>query len=184
MAAKHRKKQAIATYTPMWLKQVCQALAYDKMVGGVVWVEAAPGRVIGKRAGTPRSNKYRYINVLGRLISEHRLVWFIHHSAMPKSNCVIDHINGNRADNRIENLRCVPQVENCRNRNKKKRNSSSKYLGVSRDKNRNNWHASVGWHGQTINVGRFTTAKAAAMARDAAAFKLDPKNFTFNFPRK
>ncbi|WP_162475414.1 HNH endonuclease signature motif containing protein [Candidatus Erwinia dacicola] len=69
----------------------------------------------------------------------HRVVWEIHHGEIPEG-MVIDHINGNPSDNRIENLRCVSQQINLLNKRKQKNNTSG-ITGVGFHKQRRKWRA-------------------------------------------
>lgn len=55
----------------------------------------------------------------------------------------VDHINRNKLDNRIENLRIANSSQNGMNREKQKNNLTSKYKGVSFDKNGNKWRANI-----------------------------------------
>lgn len=84
-------------------------------------------------------------------------------------NQVIDHINHNRLDNRIENLRIVSSSENNHNR-KKRENTSSKYIGISLEKNR--WRAKIIFQKQKIEIGSFETEKEAALAYNRKAIEL------------
>jgi hypothetical protein len=76
-------------------------------------------------------------------------------------NNLIDHININPLDNRIENLRVVNKSQNCRNRNKRD-NCSSKYIGVSWHKTTNKWIASININNKRKHLGLFDNEEEAA----------------------
>ena len=96
--------------------------------------------------------------------SMHRLI------LQPKGKEQIDHINGNRLDNRKHNLRiCTVQQNSC-NR-KKAKNSNSKYLGVTFHKRDNRWQAQIRTNKKRIYLGYFITEKEAAEAYNDAAIK-------------
>lgn len=82
----------------------------------------------------------------------------------------VDHINGNRADNRKSNLRICKVGINSRNSCLRKDNTSG-YKGVCRHKGHNNWIAGYGGKGGRIHIGSFKTAEAAAKAYDKAVLK-------------
>lgn len=82
----------------------------------------------------------------------HRLAWFMVHGVMPEGE--IDHINGDRQDNRLSNLRDVCRSENCRNAAKRKDNTSG-VSGVYWDKRLGAWRASVRADGARHYVGVF-----------------------------
>lgn len=93
---------------------------------------------------------------------------------------VVDHINSNRLDNRIENLRIVSRFQNSQNMSKIK-NTSSQYIGVSKNKNTSKYEASIKINGVKKHLGHFTNEIDAAKARDDAS----KKYFThgkLNFP--
>ncbi len=80
----------------------------------------------------------------------------------------IDHINGDKLDNRKANLRFCTNQENSGNAGKSKRNTSG-YKGVTWDKNRNKYMSCIGINKVTFNLGRFTCPIEAAKAYDAVA---------------
>lgn len=84
---------------------------------------------------------------------------------------VTDHINGNKLDNRRENLRVCTQQENSRNRKIAKHNKCG-FKGVIWDDGRKKWRAQLRHGGKTINAGRYETKELAAMAYNQRAATL------------
>lgn len=76
----------------------------------------------------------------GKIVLAHRLAWFLYYGYWPK---VIDHINMDKADNKISNLRNVTHHENGFNWTKKRKTTSSQYRGVSLCKRSKKWEAYV-----------------------------------------
>ena len=83
---------------------------------------------------------------------------------------VVDHINNNKLDNRKCNLRIITKKQNSMNSSSSK-NSTSKYIGVTWDKERNKWIAQISIDCKNINLGRFDNEIDAAKARDIATLK-------------
>ena len=73
------------------------------------------GNIAGRKATAPGHNGF-YLNIMhnGKQVYQHRLIWEMHHGPIPKG-MEIDHINRDKTDNRIENLRCVTRQENQKN---------------------------------------------------------------------
>lgn len=94
---------------------------------------------------------------------------------------VIDHINGNRLDNRRENLRVVTKRSNAAN-SKSRSGSTSKYKGVSLDSSRNKWISSIQLNGKTNHIGRFESEEDAAKAYDLRAWTEYGEFARLNFP--
>lgn len=92
-----------------------------------------------------------------------------------------DHINGDTLDNRKSNLRLCTQQQNLCNRQKKKK-SKSGYKGVYKDKSRNAFAADISHMGVRYRLGRYKTAKKAAIAYDGAARKYHGEFARLNFP--
>ena len=96
---------------------------------------------------------------------------------------VVDHINGNRMDNRRENLREATSRENSQNR-KAERFSVSKFKGVffAQDKPRSKpWYAEIRENGRRHFLGCFETEESAAHAYDDAAKKMHGQFARLNF---
>lgn len=112
----------------------------------------------GTPAGTLASTGYIRINIKGQLHLAHRLAWLTTYGAHPQQ--VVDHINGNRADNRMANLRDVSHAENLQNQFRPTRDNP--YLGVSLV--RGKWQSVVMRFGLSIHLGMFATAEEASRA--------------------
>ena len=94
-------------------------------------------------------------------------------------NCV-DHVDKNRLNNIVENLRWVSSSENSRNRSMRSNNTTG-YKGVSFYKRYNKYEANISYEGKKHRLGYFETAEQAARAYDAKAKEIDPVHFTLNF---
>lgn len=118
----------------------------------------------GKEAfpGTDRHG-YKTGKIFNRGCRAHRIAWLIHYGAWPANQ--IDHINGVRHDNRIENLRDVPSVENNRNTRMACTNTSG-FPGVYPSGKK--WRARIKVNRRSIGLGSFESIDAAVMARKRA----------------
>jgi len=94
---------------------------------------------------------------------------------------VVDHINGDSLDNRRANLRLATQAQNLYNR-KKKKNTSSQFIGVSFNKSHRYWGSQIKVNGKALWLGSFDNEIAAAKAHDEAAIKYHGEFARLNFP--
>ena len=139
---------------------------YDKETGDLIWRESkANGKVKkGAIAGTVDTYGYIKIDLNYKKHRAHRLVFLMHKGYLPKT---IDHINGKRSDNRIENLRAVTAGQNQHNR-KINRNNTSGYKGVSWDTRLKSWKAYITLESKNIHLGSYKTPEEAdAVVRKA-----------------
>lgn len=100
----------------------------------------------------------------GRVQLMHRVLADAFLGAKPGQ--VVDHINGDKLDNRLSNLRVCLQRENARNV-PMKRNNTSGVVGVSWDRTRGKWLAHIKVNRKFVNLGWHSTKEAAASARAA-----------------
>lgn len=114
----------------------------------------------GDVAGTI-SRGYVTIAIEGVRYRAHRLAWLYMHGELPNSE--IDHVNRNRQDNRISNLRLCTGNENAVNRSMRSDNSSG-YRGVSFYKALGKWSASARINKQTYHIGYYSTPLEASRA--------------------
>lgn len=114
----------------------------------------SPNAIKGQEAGSISHYGYREIRYNGKLYKTHRIIFLMFHGYLPEE---IDHINNNRLDNRIENLREATRFQNNCNTKLQLRNKTG-YKGVWFDKQRNKYSASIRVNKKTIHLGRFNTA--------------------------
>lgn len=145
-------------------------LEYDGATGLLRWrVSSSNRRRVGAIAGCKcKTNGYVLVRIDGHLYRAHRLIWLMVHGEMPMRD--IDHINGDRADNRLVNLRVVTRGENLQNLRRGK--GASRLLGAHTIRNR--WRSSISVAGVSHNLGCFATAKEAHNAYLAAKRQLHP----------
>lgn len=142
---------------------------YDPGTGVFTWSVAGAGIAKGREAGTTTCHGYRVIR-LGRYgYRAHRLAWFLSYGKWPVGE--IDHINGDKLDNRITNLRDVTRAENAQNVSHAMRNNRScGLLGVTWNKQHRRWQSKIQANRVMHHVGYFDdphVAHAAYMAMKA-----------------
>ena len=141
-------------------------LHYDQETGIFTRKVSTANQVkAGDIAGSPDGHGYLCIMVGSRLYRAHRLAWLYIHGSWPTGQ--IDHINRNRTDNRIANLRDVSHKQNGQNRSKPSNNTSG-HPGVVWHKRISKWQVKIKHNYKYIHIGYFTTIEDAIAARKAA----------------
>jgi hypothetical protein len=145
-------------------------LLYNHVTGQFLWNKKWRGVARGKKAGCVLSRGYVQIMVDGEKHLAHRLAWFYVFGVWPALQ--IDHINGDKQDNRIENLRDVNGSVNSHNAIKPVGATGKR--GVKFDKERQKWRSSISVDGKERYLGRFETIDEAETAYLIAKAKLVP----------
>lgn len=143
-----------------------EMFSYNESEDNLVWDTV--GKNSGKNgeiAGTLRCDGYYSIAVKGSLYLVHRLIWMYEYGCFPDG--FIDHVDGNKSNNHISNLRDVTPEESNRNMPKPKDNTSG-VIGVSWSKHANMWLARINHKKKTINLGYFKDFEDAVSARKEA----------------
>ena len=148
---------------------------YDQKQGYLIRkARTSPNTRIGEVAGRINNKGYRQTMVDNHRYMEHRLVWLYVYGAWPLVD--VDHINGNRSDNRIENLRLATRAENQQNVGMRSHNTSG-YIGVTWYKKLNKWRAQIKAHGKKLHIGLFdcpAEAHKAYLAKKAELHLFQP----------
>lgn len=150
------------------VERLREVLRLDTATGLLYWRERDSNpfnaRFAGRQAiNTAHGGGYRAGCVDGQCVLAHRVVYALHSGAWPSGE--IDHINGDRTDNRPLNLRDVTRLENTRNRAKSSR-TKNRHLGVYQ--RGESWQATICLGGKSICLGTFHTCEDAIAARKAA----------------
>ena len=145
-------------------------IAYDPQSGLFTWAVARRGVVVGGIAGSFTGEGYWQVKLGRKVYRGHRLAWFLTHGDWPDGE--IDHINGDRSDNRMANLRVVDRAGNSQNRRRAMSNNSHGFLGAAWNKQHKRWQAKLMANKVIHHLGYFDSAAAAHAAYMAAKARL------------
>jgi hypothetical protein len=163
------------------LQEVTELLDYNSETGEFTWKKKVSRRVFkGDTAGVVGLVGYRYIGINNKRLLAHRIAWLITTEQWPRFD--IDHINGERADNRICNLREASRSENCHNAKFRKttqtgfkgvyKNSTGRFYGrvcknykthnttcfdIAEEANQATQSLRILLHGDFVNHGEYAT---------------------------
>lgn len=143
---------------------------YCKDTGNLYWSENfAPRARKGQIAGSLDSDGYRQIKIDGTIVFAHRIVWLMHNKNSPEQ---IDHIDRNKTNNKIENLRASNNTNNQQNTNTRKDNTSGQ-VGVVYRKGK--WIARISASNIRYNLGAYEKFEDAVLAYKEAKKNLHIK---------
>jgi hypothetical protein len=156
-----QKERIMTSKNVLTAERLRSLMEYSPESGVFTWLK-------GKRAGHEATSRhgcgYLTARVDGRAYLLHRLAWLYVHGRWP--NDQIDHINGDRSDNRLSNLRECTNAENCQN--VRAHCDGSGFIGAAFDKRRGRWQAGIGINGRRRFLGYFDTPEQASAAYQEA----------------
>lgn len=186
----------MTAFTAQFLRSV---LRYEPETGRLYWLERPTSmfvagkktaeqaastwnaRFAGKEAFTAvNQDGYRCGMMNGKHVIAHRVIWALRTGEWPEN--LIDHIDGDKANNVWPNLRPATKAENGRNR-KPSRSGSSRFLGVHWYKARSKWVAQIVANGKRKSLGYFRCETSAALAYNKAAMVHHGEFARLNFMR-
>ena len=140
--------------------------------GYLIWKSRRSKVTLLMVAGTKETtdtHQYKDIKIDGKSYRTHRVIFLWHHGWLPKT---VDHEDTNTDNNKISNLRPATDSQSCMNRKKQKTPSSSRFKGVSWDKEMKKWSACIRIDRKLKRIGIFKDEVEAANAYDAKAKEL------------
>jgi len=153
-------------HDPEWEAEIRRCLSYDPETGVLTWIAVNSNRIkVGRRAGNIHGEGYREVSVGSRRILAHHLAWFLHHGVWAKE--LVDHINGDKSDDRMVNLREATYKQNAGNTRAHK-DAAVPLKGVCMHVDGVRFKAQCRIAGRVTHLGIFYTAEEAHAAYMAA----------------
>jgi hypothetical protein len=135
------------------------------------------GKIV--RAGWKTKKGYRHIEINGKFYSEHRLLFEQYHNCCLLPKTQIDHIDKNKSNNSINNLRMTTNSENQQNRSVNKNNLSTGHKNIQLRKN-NTYRAIIALNGKKVLNKTYKTLQKAIEARDNKYIELNKQGCIFS----
>lgn len=166
--------------TVLTQERLKEVLHYDPETGQFIWLVARAQKPKGSIAGAikkgPASSSQRrwgyvLIGIARKVYFAHRLAWFYVYGRWPVQQ--LDHIDGDRTNNRIANLRESTSAQNAQNRYYSG-GKSSRFLGVCWAKDTQRWQTMIRINGKPIYLGQYRTEAEAYEVYLAAKAKYHP----------
>lgn len=156
-------KEKKSGLTAAWLRE---NMSYDPLTGDFAWIKPGFGRTLGKTIGSkvkPHGEAYMTMKVNGTVFYAHRLAWLHHYGEWPSAS--VDHIDADRLNNAIANLRIATPAQNAARR------PTTRLIGTSRGvfPQRGGFVARINHGGERHYIGFFKTAELAQAAYEAKA---------------
>jgi hypothetical protein len=149
------------------LAKLNDLLDYDPETGLFTWKKTSSNRAVaGSIAGTLHRSGYPMIKINGKRYRSHRLAYKMFYGSDPVDQ--VDHIDCDKSNNKIANLRDATRSQNQKNRGAQKNNTSG-FKGVSYLSKRKRWLAQIWYNHKKIYLGSYKTKEDAASAYEKAA---------------
>lgn len=153
--------RSVSDYATLNQNDLIDLFNYDAASGLLTYKTNTKNKSVGEVAGKENSDGYLQIKIGKRSYKVHRLIWFYVYGCWPVD--LIDHINGNRTDNRICNLREATNAQNMRNSKLQRRNKSGEKGVMWRERDKR-WIAACKVNGKPNYVGCFVELQDAVNA--------------------
>jgi hypothetical protein len=148
---------------PFTPEELRERLSYDHQTGYLTWKKLRNSLRVGEQAKSLDVSGYIQVNIAGHVLKGHRIAWAIYYGQWPDGP--IDHINGNRSDNRIENMREVSHQINCQNMRNGSCKNETGFLGVHEAKGVTNqnkkYRAKIQHNKKQVHLGGYPTPQEA-----------------------
>jgi len=153
------------------LEELKEYLDYNPDTGIFIWKKSNNGFIKeGRKAGSLNSNGYRRIQFMKNELLLHRVAYYMHYGVDPLEK-LVDHINGDKADNRIKNLRLVTNQQNLFNKSSLSKRNFSGFTGVFWNKKARKWQSGIWCNVKNIYLGLYSNKEDAIKARKEAEIK-------------
>ena len=144
---------------------------YEPSSGKLFWKKRTNGNIPKDLEARSKDNRYGYlrVNIKGKIYMVHRVIMILSGIEVG-DGLFVDHINHDRTDNRLENLRVVTKEQNTRNLSLYKKNKTG-YPGVYQHETTKRYIAHIRVNNKKLHLGCFKTLEEAAAARAEAEIK-------------
>lgn len=157
-------------------------LHYEPETGLFTWIVNKSSRIkLGNKAGNISNAGYIRIGIDGVNYMAHRLAWIYSYDENPELH--IDHIDENKQNNALLNLRLLTHAENKQNTRKPRSDNKIGVLGVYHDKSSNKYKSQININGKRTSLGYFDTVELAENAY-LYAKEINHKSFNPDYIRK
>ncbi len=154
------------------LKELKKNFSYDAKSGDLIWIQIRRrGASVGDVAGWLSAEGYRCVTLRGCQYKVHQIAWVWMTGKWPKA--AMDHINGDKSDNRFNNLREATREQNSYNVGPRKSNKIGlKGVSIKKERKSRPFVAQIQFKKRKISLGYFDSAEEAHAAYTKAAVKL------------
>ena len=153
------------------LEELRENIDYNPDTGIFTWIKKPSiATKVGQEAGSVNKDGYICISFRNNLYYAHRLAYYMYYGIDPLEK-LVDHIDGDKSNNKINNLRLATKSQNGANRVNLPSNNTSGAIGVCWDKKPKMWKALIMINGEQKHLGYFINKEDAIQARNEAEVK-------------